>query len=505
MGRTATLALAALVTLALALPAQEGIQKGTLKKVDADKGTLTVTVDGTDHDLTVTEQTRIFGPGMKPVEDRLKNPGFKPGAAVLFKAEKQDGKLVLVGLKLGGDGDRPAPPGDILRAKIRKVDTERMTVTLTVDGKDQEFAVTDDTRFLGADGPVKDGLKDRAFRPGADVFFKAVDRDGKRVLLGIKIAGPGQDGGTRPNPKPKLERVDTSKLKPLTELGKDRYQDFPGGLYLDGLNERPPAHEAAGLALAKQVQPLNAEGKPDPEGKIVLLSVGMSNTTQAFSMFKQLADADKEKNPRLTLVDGAQGGMTAARIKDAEDGGGGTRFWTTVDQRLKAAGATRAQVQAAWIKQADAGPTQGFPGYARQLQGELATIVRLMHERFPNLKLVYLSSRTYAGYARTPLNPEPYAYESGFSVKWLIDQQLKGEGDLNYDADKGPVKAPWLSWGPYLWANGTTARADGFSYAETDFSSDGTHPSNAGRQKVGEQLLKFFKTDTTTKRWFLQR
>jgi len=158
-----------------------------------------------------------------------------------------------------------------------------------------------------------------------------------------------------------------------------------------------------------------------------------------------------------------------------------------------------------WIKQADAGPSEGFPGYAKKLQGELMRIVQLMPGRFPNLKLVYLSSRTYGGYARTRLNPEPYAYESGFAVKWLIEQQIKGESALNYDVKKGAVKAPWLSWGPYLWANGATKRADGFSYAESDFAADGTHQSPSGQEKVGRLMLHFFKSDTTTRSWFLRQ
>jgi hypothetical protein len=214
-------------------------------------------------------------------------------------------------------------------------------------------------------------------------------------------------------------------------------------------------------------------------------------------MFKRLADRDGGKNPKLTIVDGAVGGMTAARIANPK-----ADYWTTVDQRLKAAGASREQVQIAWIKEADAQPTQGFPSYARTLQSELKQIVQLMHERFPNLKLVYLSSRTYGGYATTRLNPEPYAYESGFSVKWLIEEQLKGDPALNFDPKKGEVKAPWLSWGPYLWANGTTKRADGFSYDESDFGGDGTHPSESGRRKVADLLLQFFKSDSTAKRWF---
>ena len=139
---------------------------------------------------------------------------------------------------------------------------------------------------------------------------------------------------------------------------------------------------------------------------------------------------------------------------------------------------------------ADAGPTQGFPRYAKTLQAELAQVVQAMHERFPNLKLVYLSSRTFAGYATTWLNPEPYAYESGFSVRLLIEQQLKGDPALNYDPAKGAVKAPWLSWGPYLWANGMTRRADGFCSEKDDFAGDGTHHAAAGVRKMGEQVLK---------------
>jgi hypothetical protein len=67
------------------------------------------------------------------------------------------------------------------------------------------------------------------------------------------------------------------------------------------------------------------------------------------------------------------------------------------------------------------------------------------------------------------------------------------------------VKAPWLSWGPYLWANGSTPRAaDGFSYDPSDFApADGTHHSPAGSEKIGRLMLRFFKSDTTSRPWFL--
>lgn len=386
----------------------------------------------------------------------------------------------------------------IQRARIKRVNAAKGTITLTVDGADCDFTVTADTRFLNVPGKDnKARLESKRLKPGVAVMFKAGRKDGRAVLLGLKL---DDGGGQRPLPPVK---VDTSKFKPLPLLGKEKYQGFEGGLYPGGSNERPTGHEKTGLALTKKVRPLDADGKPSTDGTIVLLSVGMSNTTQEFSAFKRLADADAGKNPRLMIVDGAQGGMTARRIRDADDNDSGTRFWTTVDRRLKAAGVTRRQVQVAWIKQADAGPSQGFPGYARTLQEELARIVRLMHGRFPNLKLVYLSPRTYAGYARTRLNPEPYAYESGFSVKWLIEQQLKGDPSLNCDTEKGALKAPWLSWGPYLWANGTRKNPDGLFYEESDFGSDGTHPSASGQRKVADQLLRFFKSDSTTKPWFL--
>ncbi len=398
------------------------------------------------------------------------------------------GCLLCAGGLLAQDG--------IQRGKIKTIDPDKRSIVITSEGKDYAIAVPDSARFMDERGqPIKERLADKRLRAGTAVMFKIVRKDGKDVLLGLKLGGP-------PAAAPPMPKVDVSRLKSLMEMGKDEYKGFAGGLYPDGQNERPAGHEKAGLALAKQVRPLDPDGKPSADGKIVLLSVGMSNTTQEFSMFQQLANKDRDKNPQLVLVDGAQGGMTAAAIQNV-DGPRGRQFWNTVDRRLQDQKVGREQVQIAWLKEADAGPREGFPKYARTLQAELANIVRLMHQRFPNLKMVYLSSRIFAGYARTPLNPEPYAYESGFSVKWLIERQIKGEAELNYDPAKGEVKAPWLSWGPYLWVNGKSKRADGLSYDEEDFAGDGTHPSASGRRKVAEQLLRFFKNDSTAKPWFL--
>jgi len=292
-------------------------------------------------------------------------------------------------------------------------------------------------------------------------------------------------------------------LVPLNDLKTGTYKGKEGGLYPGGSNDRPAAHEEAGLRLARSIRPLDAQGQPSADGKVVLLSVGMSNTTQEFSTFKPMADADPAKNPRLVIVDGAQGAMTANVVSKPESPPG-KRFWATVDQRLEAAGVTRNQVQVAWIKQADPAPRGTNFEYALTIEDEHRQIVQILKQRFPNLALCYLSSRIYGGYATTGLNPEPYAYEGGFSVKWLIEKQLSGDPDLNFDPARGAVKAPWLAWGPYLWADGQNPRSDGLTYDLTDLRpDDGTHPAIPGRWKVARQLLDFVKNDSTARIWFL--
>src|SRR5437868_117974 len=92
----------ALVGLAVLVPpvaAQEGIQRGKLKKADAGKGAVTITVDGTDRDFAVTPQTRIMDAAGQQVAQGLGDSRFVEGAAVMFKAARRDGKDVLVGLK----------------------------------------------------------------------------------------------------------------------------------------------------------------------------------------------------------------------------------------------------------------------------------------------------------------------------------------------------------------------------------------------------------------------
>ncbi|MCL4265260.1 MAG: hypothetical protein KJ069_18735 [Anaerolineae bacterium] len=289
---------------------------------------------------------------------------------------------------------------------------------------------------------------------------------------------------------------------PLTDLGANEYvrmdgqaTGFMGGLYPDGRNDRPPAHEAAGQAIAASIVPLNETGEPDADGRIVLISVGMSNTTSEFHAFMELLHQNPAVNAPVTAVNGAQGGRTADRWAAAD-----TDVWTNLAGSLNHARVTPEQVQVAWIKQT---VTRGgdFPDRAQELQGYLETIVRELKSRFPNLKIVYLSSRTRSYTYERGLSPEPVAYETAFAVKWLIEKQINGDPALNFDPARGEVMAPYLSWGPYLWIDGENERSDGRVWLAEDMIEDCTHPSRSGNTKVGEMLLEFFLTDSTTG-WF---
>ena len=329
------------------------------------------------------------------------------------------------------------------------------------------------------------------------------------MLAGCGGSDPTEPAGTSP---------DTAKV-PITDMPSlARYLGFEGGLYPGG-NAMPAAQLAAGLARARAIRPLDPSGNPSPAGRYVLLSIGMSNTTQEFcsggpsgqcasSSFMGQAAADQAVNrSTLAIMNGARGGQTAAAWVSLAS----PEYVRVRDSVLAPAGLTEQQVQIAWVKVANAQPTTSLPSNSSDaftLVSQMGTIARTLKQRYPNLQQIFFSSRIYAGYATTTLNPEPYAYESGFAVKWVvqaqIDQMQQGRivdthaGDLDYR-----TVAPWVAWGPYLWGRGLTPRSDGLVWATTDLSSDGTHPSSSGVGKVGRMLLDFFKTSPVTRCWFL--
>ena len=203
-----------------------------------------------------------------------------------------------------------------------------------------------------------------------------------------------------------------------------------------------------------------------------------------------------------------RGGQPAANWTSPDD-----ETYNRAQQRLTNAGMTEAQVVAIWLKQANPGPQISLPNQnadAYTLLEHLGDIARAAKVRYPNLQMIFVSSRIYAGYASTQLNPEPYAYESAFSNKWLIEAQINqmaggGTDPRAGDLDYSNGTAPWIGWSAYLWADGLVPRSDGLIWECEDFQDDGTHPSPSGRAKVGGLLMDFFLNSDLSTPWFVDQ
>ncbi len=292
------------------------------------------------------------------------------------------------------------------------------------------------------------------------------------------------------------QRKAPDHLTPLTDMTADaRYEGEDGGLYGGGSNVPPESLRTAALAALKQIQPLDATGQPAATGKIAFVSISMSNATQEFSTFKPMADASPLKSPQVVIVDCAQGGQAMAQWVPADG-----KPWQEAMSRIEHAQVSPQQVQVAWVKLANVAPGGSMSDHLTKLESDTTTVLQNAKAKFPNLRIAYLGSRIYAGYAKSQLNPEPYAYETAFAVRHLIHKQLKG------DASLAPPKSPLLLWGPYLWADGAQGRKlDDLKWLPEDLGPDGTHPSASGREKVAKLLLDFVTKNDFASSWFVKK
>ena len=206
----------------------------------------------------------------------------------------------------------------------------------------------------------------------------------------------------------------------------------------------------------------------------------------------------------LAIVNGALAGQGPSKWESPS----AANYDRIRDRHLAPKGLTEAQVQIVWLQQGVSGLASSLPApdaEAFGLEMRFGNTVRALKLRYANLKIVFFSNLPYAGYASTG-NGEPFSYEIGLAMKWLIGAQIAQmdgappdpiAGDLDYDSI-----APWLSWGPELWADGLTPRSDGLTWACGDFANDGLHPSMAGEEKVATRLLDFMFDSPFSAAWF---
>lgn len=293
----------------------------------------------------------------------------------------------------------------------------------------------------------------------------------------------------------------TSACVPLMDLTPPAtYLGFEGGLYPGGSNSPPPAHAAAAQRAAEAVVPRDLGGAPHPDGHVGVLSIGVSNQLVEWRAVTRRVDHDPSFAGEVVFVNGAAGAAFSTPLANPA-----SHLWPEIDARIAAAGLTAPQVQVVFLETASLyTPPRPFPQHALDLRDELRAIVQLAKDRFPNLRLVYLSSVTYTGYSTFGVS-EPRTYEQGFSVRWLIEEQILGDPRLGHDPLVGPVEAPVLLWGPYLWAFGDAPRSDGFSTPRAYFGPDGVHASRLGEERIADEYMELLTTAPSAQTWLRVR
>lgn len=128
----------------------------------------------------------------------------------------------------------------------------------------------------------------------------------------------------------------------------------------------------------------------------------------------------------------------------------------------------------------------GLPAYPDPESGffkmkeNLTTFTKRLPHFLPNLKAVYLSSRTYGGFStRGEGAPhEPDSYEEGHALNSWISE----------NARSGRI---WYGWGAYQWApaceSGITNGQE-ICYYRDDYRANGFSPSASGRGKMSWQM-----------------
>lgn len=287
---------------------------------------------------------------------------------------------------------------------------------------------------------------------------------------------------------------------PLPELGEATYQGLEGGLYGAGRNEPPEAHAEALRAAVAAIRPLDPDGQPSPQGRIGLLALGQSTTEMGFSTFQRLERAGTPRSPRVTPVNGAQHGVVLQNWSRSP------QPWGYALAQVRRAGLTPRQVQVLHIDMAmiRAWTLGDLPQRVEEYARMMTQVLQRAERLFPNVRVAFLTSRIYGGYGPKGVDPEPYAYESGFGVRRTILAQIQGDPALNPDPAAGPVQAPLLAWGAYQWADTPDAQnPTGLVWDRADFARDGVHPSPSGRVKAAQNLRRFLETSELTTSWYL--
>lgn len=254
---------------------------------------------------------------------------------------------------------------------------------------------------------------------------------------------------------------------PLPQLLGSSYLGEPGGLYPES-NEPPAGYLDEAVSSLEQ------------DSQIVLLCLGMSAMQNMCSGY--INGSYPGVTPGLIAINGAIG----SKQQNWESA---SHFvWDRGVQMLTQQGLNESQVDIVIYHNTFGGESRPFPEWVlaeNGLRASLQITMDIIAERYPNTKLILVTSRYHAFYAPPDSkSPEPWAYESAWAYKYLIEDRI------NCAVDCGPP----VAWFAYLWDS---------SWPQSWYVSDGIHLSNEGRAAAGAIWDNFLRTSPYTTSWYL--
>lgn len=302
---------------------------------------------------------------------------------------------------------------------------------------------------------------------------------------------------------------DSTGLIPVNDLGEGIYLNRSGGLFGNGLNKAPAEHRRNGIKISKRIVPLNDEGRVDwEEGQILVVGMGASVASNAFNTF---IDSMKVQdwpgaNPCLRVKGLFLGGKDLNAMVDENS----DVRWADLKEKMDDRGDSWKEVQVVWMMQSGDIPLMDMEAVVDTTADMYTILLQRMLDSMPNLKQVYLSSLHYTGYTspdhdRYDNIVEPKGYWGGYAIQEVIMRQMNGDPDLVYMGRE--AKVPYVTWGPYFWADGKNPReSDGLTWMCDEFRDDdaggGFHLTDAGKYKEALMIQAFFESDPVARKWY---
>ncbi len=206
------IAVAAFASIAAQAADGKGGIEGKIAKVDAAKGSVTITAVGGEQTFTVTATTQIVGPRGGLVRRGLHDPRFHEGLPITVVANGMTATELLLGVdhkaksadakgatkqSSGFRGDdaakseEEADDDNDFPGKIKSVDADKNLIVVTLlNGKERSFMVGSEVKVTIGRRVSQKGLSDPALRPGARLTV--ITDEGGRKVKEVKVNGsPG--------------------------------------------------------------------------------------------------------------------------------------------------------------------------------------------------------------------------------------------------------------------------------------------------------------------------